>query len=379
MEGLSSLEMLQPETQSLIMCYLPSVTSLHSLLRASPRFYQVFRSRRGYHLTQLAIQYSWAPADAWDSVRASKLPKPCSHYDVEAFTQTFQDDEGYKAPILPIEISIPMIKLNSCVEWFISDFARDSLSNLSCLSKFINLQQDRDAVQSKLSNIEKGRISRAFCRFETFRNLFAPAYEEESDIDKLQPGVDFLNKYNVDEIEEIACVRDYIVRQLWCIFDKIEDDLVQGKLPEPLQKAAQDLDEDFEPLKWFSQDRKSCHTSYMENLMTFGLAYLKDILTADPARRAELVLEKSTCIGGFLSDTIPLVHNDEPRDWRPSPVYFPTSYHETLNEASIGWHWIVLRAGQINPGTYLSKGPRDWGYIFWDRKRMTASRVISDL
>ena len=140
MEALSSLEMLQPETQSLIMCYIPCVTSLHSLLRASPRFYQVFRSRRGYHLTQLAIQSSWAPADAWDSIRASKLPRLCSTDEVKAFTQIFQDDEGYKAPILPMEISIPMIKLNACVEWFISDFARDSLPNLSCLSKFLDSQ-----------------------------------------------------------------------------------------------------------------------------------------------------------------------------------------------------------------------------------------------
>ena len=113
--------------------------------------------------------------------------------------------------------------------------------------------------------------------------------------------------------------------------------------------------------------------------MTFGLAYVKDIFTADPARRAQLVLKKSTCIGGFLSDIILRVHNDEPRDRRPSPVYFPASYHDTLNEASIGWHWIVSRAGQINPGTCLSKGSRDWGYIFWDRKRMIASGVLSDL
>ena len=378
MEGLSPVELLQPETQTLIMSHISCATSLHALLRASPRFYQVFRSRREYHLTCLAVQQSSAAADSWDTVKASKLPKPPSRDATEAFTQDFQDDYGYKALILPTDKTIPMIRLNACVEWFIADFAQSSLPNLSRLGKFLDLQQDRDVTEARLSSIEKSRIARAFCRFETFRHLFPPAYEEWSDINKLQPGVNFLNKYNYDEIEEIACVRDYIIRQLWTVFDDIEDDFVQGQPAEPIQKAAQGLDDRIENKDWFDRFGKNCHSSYMEYIMSLGLELLREIFTADRKRCAELVFANSTETGGFLTDTLSLMYNDEPFDPRPSPVHFLSSYHDSLIEASIGWHWVML-GGRVAPGTQARKGLRDCGYVFWDKERIKASGFLNEL
>jgi len=288
------------------------------------------------------------------------------------------------APILPLEISIPMIKLGACVAWLIADFAGNTLSNLIRLGELTELSQDRDRLESELSGIETARIARAFYRLETFRHLFPPAYGDWSDIDKLQPGVEFLNQWDPDEIEEIACIKDYIMRRLCIIFDQMEDDLVQGDPPEPVRIAAQapDNDDDFENPNWFGSIGKSDHESFMENIMSLGLSFVQEVLSADRTRCAELVLSASKRAGGFLSDTLEnsrikgTMKNLDEIGSRSSPVHCHKSYHDALDEASLGWYWILLEHYRITPGWSQTQGPRDWGYIFWDKERMLAAGVL---
>lgn len=381
METLSSLELLQPETQALIMCHITCVTTLHSLLRASPRFYQVFRSRRAYLLTQLAKQQAQVPVNAWDTIKASRLPEPPSRADVETFTLTFQDDDGYEARILPVEISISMIKLGTCVAWLTADFARNTLPNLIRLGELTELSQERDIVQSELSSIETARIARAFYRFETFRHLFPPAYHGDwSEIEKLQSGVDFLNQWDPDEIEEIACIKDYIKRRLCIIFDQMEDDLVRGDPPEPVRIAAQAPEIDFENSNWFGTSGRESHSFFMENIMSMGLSFIRQVFGADRTRCAELVLSASKHAAGFLSDTMDhfnikgTMKNENGPPFSLANNY--KSYHDSLDEPSLGWRWILSDYCTINPGISVTQGPRDWGYIFWDKQRMIAAGVL---
>lgn len=383
METLSPLELLQPETQALIMCHISSATSFYALLRASPRFYQVFRSRRAHFLTRLAKQQTQAPVNAWDAIKASRLPKPLSHADVETFTRTFEDDDGHEAPILPVEASIPMIKLGTCVAWLTADFARSTLPNLIRLGELTELSQERDSVSSDLSSIEKARIARAFYRFEIFRHLFPPAYHGEwSEIEKLQPGVDLLNQWDPDEIEEIACIKDYVLRRLCTVFDQMEDDLVRGDPSEPVRIAAQASQDDLGSPNWFGSLGSAEHNSYMENIMSLGLPFIKEILSADWTRRAKLVFSASKRAGGFLSDTMDhfnikaAIEDEDPESRRFSPVHFHKSYHDTLDQPSLGWHWILLDYKTVSPGRSQTQGPRDWGYIFWDKRRMLAAGVL---
>lgn len=380
MGTLCPLELLEPEVQSLIMCHISCVTTLHSLIRASPRYYQVFRSQREYHLTILAMRHSEAPVNLWDTIKASNVLKPPSQHDIETFTNSFMNDDGWKAPILSPEISIPMIKLNSTVDWFIHDYARDSLSNLTRLGELMDLHQDRELVHSDLSHTEKARITRAFCRFETFRHLFSSFLEErEWYLEELRPCADFLDKYNPDEIEEIACVRDYLSRRLWFAFDQVEDNLVHGELSSALQKAAQAPEDDENHPNWFGQRGKHSHESYMEFMMCLGLTFLRDVFTADAERRAELVLGNSKEAIGVLDNTFNLVGSDGPLDPRPpDPERLLPSYHDALDEESIGWHWVLHHRGYSTPGSRLTKGLRDWGFVFWGKERMVASQIFEN-
>ena len=379
METLAPLELLNPETQTLIMCHISGITTLHSLILASPRFYQVFRSRRDYHLTQLATQHSLSPANGWDAIRASKLPKPPSCDDIGKFLRTFLDDHGFKAPIISPELSIPMIKLRTCVDWFVKDFACDSLCNLTRLGELLDLKHDGDAVQRKLSAIESQRIARAFCRFETFTYLFRPQQYSGSNKYRVpQQAYEFLNMYEPDEMEEIACVRDYIIRRLWRIFDRMEDDFVAGEPLELLQKAAQASDDE----NWFGESRKEDHMYYMENLMSCGLPFLRELLTADRARSAELVICNSLPLSGYLTDAFVKVVDhgllEQPERLNRGDYLreYKTLFWEDIAECSIGWHWSQSWLS-YEPGYPRLKGCRDWGYIFWERSRMKATGVLN--
>lgn len=85
-------------------------------------------------------------------------------------------------------------------------------------------------MQRELSSVEKRRIARAFFRFETFRHLVPPQHRNDhSKYNVPTAGFDFLKSFDLDEVEEIACVRDYLIRKLWHNFDLLENDFAQGR------------------------------------------------------------------------------------------------------------------------------------------------------
>lgn len=368
----SRIELLEPETQALIMCHVSDIQTLHSLISASPRFYQVFSSRREYHLTNLAVQQCGQPANAWDAIKASNLPKsrPCEA--VEMFKQNFQNDDDWKAIIMSPEISIPMMKLGACVEWFVADFVRDSLANLAQLGNLAGLKQDSHAVLSDLLEVERARIGRAFFRFEIYRHICPPTRAEVSSYEVINQNREFLQKWDLDEIDEIACIRDYIMRRLWSIFDQMEDDLVQN--PGSVPKASLDVQHKPDCQNWFGVHGKLYHSQYMENIMSRGLSFLRGVLTADMERCAELVLSNSVLVSGFLSDTLERIYDRQP--WQDRPTYWMSTFRDDIDEPSLGWHWIN-EANIYRPGSRSGKGPRDWGYIFWSKQRLQASGIFN--
>lgn len=104
------------------------------------------------------------------------------------------------------------------------------------LDELLSLEQNSNEIQRDLSEIEKQRIARAFFRFETYRQLFPP----ESmfvDVRISNLTAEFLSQFDMNEIEEIMCVEDYIIRRLWGIFDRMKNDFVRGEPLKPLQKA----------------------------------------------------------------------------------------------------------------------------------------------
>ena len=184
-----------------------------------------------------------------------------------------------------------MIRFNACLEWFVADFAHESLTILSRLGDLMGLQQDPNLVHSRLSSTERKRIARALCRFQIFHHLYPPVYREQVRDEELRQGADFLENYDDDEIEEIACIRDYLFRRLINIFNLIEDDFVEGKLSEIVQRAPQPLYNETKEEYWFGVDGNLASDSYAGFMVSLGLPFLRELFTADYVRRAELVLK----------------------------------------------------------------------------------------
>ena len=362
----SPLELLEPETQILILCHISTAETLHSLIKASPRFYQVFKSRREYHLTQLAMHQCGHSSSAWNAITASNLSKPISISDANDFIERFCDDDGWKATIIPLDVSIPMIRLGRCVEWFIPDFARSSLLNLTHLNTLMALEKDDLVLQSRLSEVETSRIRRAFFRFELSRQICQQNLDYLDYRERPAQNRRFLLKYGLDGVEEITCVRDYIVRRLWAIFDQIEDYLVRGELAGQTLQAMRLLPDS---KNWFGVHGKGDHDYFMEQMMFYGLSFLRDVFTADMERRAELVLSASSKSGlGYFNLLTTILYDIPKREDKQNRPMFPHSlyrvgskFHDSIDEHSLGWRWIHTLWG---PGYTSEKGPRDWSYIF---------------
>ncbi|KAL8704696.1 MAG: hypothetical protein Q9201_002158 [Fulgogasparrea decipioides] len=374
----ASLESLSPELQAQIMRNLDAVSTLYSLLRASPRFYQVFRSRKEYLLTQLAFQQFHPDIihDVWNLAKASQIPQPADRYQVWEYLNLLRRDDGSGQVQIPLSMIISLCKLIPSIGWFIQDYRRRSLEFLANFVTQLELKQDSRHLYSDLSAIEAGRIQRAFCRLETFRYLFAAAKGAEINSDYFSQAQRFLNFYAPDEVEEIACIRDYLIRRLWDTFESIEDDALQEDGPGgPIQELGQQR----KPHDWFSPGAKVQHLLFMEYLVSQGLPFLQKVFESDGVRRAELVIPNSWVREDYISDVLthPVPPSSVPQDFDAGSYDGEGEFvGDDLDALSQGLLWANRDKVPSDYGRRSFQGLRQWGYLFWDKKRLQASGVL---
>ncbi|KAL9008590.1 MAG: hypothetical protein Q9173_006302 [Seirophora scorigena] len=210
------------------MRHLKSGQMLYSLLRASPRFYQDLLIRKEYFLAELARkQFAATFGNAWDAVKVSQLPRPIPTEIANHFVGTFTDDHSHQQPIFPLATSIALCSLGATVRRFVDDFWADCLENLKRLGRLAGFRQDPAVLDSPLSAVDVGRIQRALCRFATLACLLK-ALNDSDRFGYWRLGHCFLTSFNEDEVEETGCIRDYLMRKFWGVFETIEDDAMQS-------------------------------------------------------------------------------------------------------------------------------------------------------
>ncbi|KAL8787531.1 MAG: hypothetical protein Q9213_002189 [Squamulea squamosa] len=212
-----SLETLTPEIQAQILRNIDSVPAFFSLLRASPRLYQVFRDRKEYLLTQLAFNqfHPEIVEDVWTMAKALQIPQPATKSHIHDIISDFMlVDEDHQQHSIPTSTTAPLCKIGMTIAWFVEDYRRSSLQLLADLGTHMDIQQDTSVLQSDLSVTEKGRIQRALCRFVTFCCLFATPEGDGDERAHYRQNRRYLLLYTPDDVEEIACIRDYLFRRL---------------------------------------------------------------------------------------------------------------------------------------------------------------------
>ncbi|KAL8814805.1 MAG: hypothetical protein Q9223_006005 [Gallowayella weberi] len=244
----------------------------------------------------------------------------------------------------------------------------------------MDLNQDPDVLNSSLSAVEQGRLQRAFCRFEMFSCLMGHGCAAEKEtLSNSYYGNFFLRSFTPDEAEEIACIRDYMIRRLCGLFDDIENDVLAGKDSEWGLKL--ENSHWFRDSHWFA---RHLHLGFMEYMMSQGLAFLRKILESKGRERAQLVIANLFERDYFL--TYALVHSyGRPPlpDFEEHKVYDAGRFDgeadfagDDVDMLSKGLLWANKDKVPEDCVREPLKGLRDWGYVFWGSRRLQASGVL---
>ena len=224
----ASLEGLAVELQLDILRSVPDTASLNALVHASPWYHGVYFSQRHSILAEV-LWRELSPDVFLDSMMAIEAQGlDHSSTDIEQQVSTFLDrykarrdfDQEIRKAIPPDNI-IKMAQLHSLIRDETQDFCEWALSKYP---------GNKEATENHgpISSHESCRIYRAFYRLKLFCLIFRGAkFVSPSSFDRKDRSYLFLRSYQPWEVEEIACVRDYLMNRYERLFKVQEDKLVR--------------------------------------------------------------------------------------------------------------------------------------------------------
>lgn len=442
-----SLDGLPPELLTLILVQIPSARDLHSLIRASAQCYRIFVLSKKRVLSSL-VHHVFLPdvlREAYHVVKASCFDARGGQMEqVVQFMETFDDDLPWDTPeaLIPLSMSIQILQLHRSLDYFVQDFARRSIPALQNCALALDLEPSQDPQTSPdlegkrviLSSVEEGRLSRAFCRFELYGHLFFTEAEDQkgdihtntvSHLTAEEQANIFFSRLAPWRIEEIACVRDYLVGRLDDLFNRVEDDYVKSVISERFKGVAavrsidtfchrgqdlRDIDraditrfDNFEGLEGNSEDegedyegpdrfelddhffsqwaRLGDQEAYMEYMLSLGLSFLRNLFELEGEDRRRLVVSNALLGSDFLTNAL---ESDPPGQTRFSCGTTGTRYDskyiftgDNILEPNEAWIWSKRMKLSSRWDFHQGREWRPWGFVFWDSSRLGASKILS--
>ena len=236
-----SLERLPTEIQSAILLNIRDVVSLKTLIRASPTYHNAYLSQRHAILKQV-LSNSIHPDVLYDAYSAVHSNKTISSNvedraaKVDAFLSEYERNrDGWTPPEqLDLESVSRLARLQLQVQHATEDLCQVVFSSHPFTGEPLGHGE-------QLSLHEIRRFCRAFYHFEIFCNLFrqrrdmtvednlrhASNEDEEtvSEMDFIEKSSQFLSLFNPWEVEELACVRDFLYNYYRRMLHRFEPDL----------------------------------------------------------------------------------------------------------------------------------------------------------
>ena len=404
------LELLESELQRDILLEATTPIQILNLIKASPRFHQVFLLNKEFILSTIARR-QLHPAvfpEALTFATMSQFEQPCSRITAMMFCEINpSNSHDWQKAVTTIPESIALCKFTSNLKFFVEDYARNTLPIMAGLGKSTNISveseywPERPVSYSELSETEIGRLQRAFCRFEIYRHLFAQCSANlDHSIRKCasQPAVRpaeqaslYLGKFPDYQVAEIDCIRDYLIRRLRGICTELENEAVATLSHE---RFVFDREGDAETDQWssgvflFTKDGKQAQEGHLEHLMSLGLPYIRRIFeSTGDERRALFVRDIGSCLiqrinpWSFLTKALDCLGRNPA--WEnlllPSEAESPCVLEATSDmelDIPAAWPWANPRRPPVMLHNHNSKGLRDWGYVFWDFDRLDRSGIL---
>ena len=222
----ASLEGLALELQQQILQRLTDLPSLDALVHASPLYHRAYLNQRQSTLAKVVSQ-DIGP-DTLFEAHAVAMALTINNKDgseIRRFLEDYQSTRTESASIsierFPLMRIAILSRLQYAVRFASTDFCQATLSRHP-------LSSEKEADTQPLSTNESRRISRAFYRFEIFCRIFSQAgFRVKPKLDCMDMCHLFLNQFPPWEVEEIACIRDYMIGRYAQLFAKHEHKLVQ--------------------------------------------------------------------------------------------------------------------------------------------------------
>ena len=241
----ASLEGLPLEIQSAVLLNIRDIASLENLIHASPTCHSAYLSQR--HAILNRVLFNSIPPDVlYDAISAITSSKTLTSdledrvVRVKAFLSEYkQNRDSWASPEhLDWASASRLARLQNQVQHATEDLCQTAISSYP----FTGIQAEH---YEPLSSDESRRFYRAFYRFDLFCTLFrnwkTPLDEADLsdgslqdegstyELDPMEMSLRFFSLFTPWEVEELACVRDYLYNYYRRMLREYEPDLRERK------------------------------------------------------------------------------------------------------------------------------------------------------
>jgi hypothetical protein len=223
----TTLSSLPVELHLRIMQQIPTIAALQALPLSSRTLNDVRLMHKNVILPQVLMREMGEDTfeEAYWTLRAYQAELNTSNYQIKIneFLSDWFNFEPGSLDLGKIQLTdtVGISRLYRGVLKLVKDFCVHTISP--------NLRPPEEgSAEPRISDSELTRITRAFYRFELYYNLYRdPPYGQERSkkyVSKVQKqSYTLFNAWNAWEVEEIACVRDYLCSKLSEVFANIQE------------------------------------------------------------------------------------------------------------------------------------------------------------
>ncbi|KAI9849496.1 MAG: hypothetical protein M1837_004116 [Sclerophora amabilis] len=377
------------ELKIAILSQCADLPTLNSLIRASPLYYRAHLESKKSIL--LSVGVNELPLDAFYSWKAQRLrERRRPHADdqwvraVKEILVQYREDRE-KEPPLANSFSWKelkqMLRFHRKVVFLTQDFCESTIAKHP-----VSGSPEPPEMRGELSSAETLRIHRAFYRFELHRHLFylghryLPATEfggretllKYPELDKNFQASDFLCNFSPWEIQEIACVKDYMVRRHSVLILKVKwDESIDGEVFYEWEGGAPNPDELYEDSR-----------IYRKVLMSRGLSFLSHLLRlSSDTERDKIIRHKLHTDFNDIYEALQLIPGYALKSYTsPESPLNPDLLYAADDGKGPNQAWVWANGGKQLPirDGYDTKCLRQWGYVMWDLGRLQRWSDASD-
>ena len=396
-----SLDLLPPEILSLILQNVHHIKDLRALLYASPRLYQVFRTFRDSVVVHVA-RNQITPTILPFALRAydRRFSKTCQRRRLQdsAAGEISGEHQNNRIPgstELSYQTAKNLLKFHHIVESFIAGFSEHCLQYVEAylskspkVYKMSSSTQDRCSISCSKS--EYTRLARAFYNVDILGSIVQgsdPTSGSDTNWCSQPKHVYiFLRSCQYWELEELLCVRCYLLDRIGTYLNKIEDDRMQEFLEnKPYMREIKFSNYIFNGDRYFSiYHHGKSRENWLKRCQYRGLEALAVMLTASTSEDRRDTLGRINALPDILHHAL---HNYPRQSWRApietglksadrerANLHSPRS-GEDFERPNTGWRWakdqiVDAWSSENYADDRFLEGQRHWGYAIWDTDRL---------